>query len=246
MMRKYTMIIVVMLAGVYVAPVVAANFGGAVSFVSGGAASSYLYEEKYEGVGMPSGHSYVDSTGTAKLDFDDTTPTMEGSESVYFPDPGTASNQNKLHIEPGADVDELYFSLMVNWSDSVDYGSVAASFRLSDTVDADVVQIEVNPSGNIVGSQTGGSDTSAACTTVINTDYWVKIRAKKGTGADAEIALWCTSSTTSWGTSVTSSNGTWTTQLDYIELNNYSPHDTSWNYDHVIVDTTDIPISAYQ
>jgi len=240
-MRKLVFILVILSAITFLA-----FQASAVIFISGDtvtAAATYLLEEKYEGVGIPSGHSYVDSSGTNKVDWDDTTPTMEGSESVYVPDPG-GSGQNKLNIEPGADADEMWFSVMFILADTP---SAEGKFlRWSDTAGSDVVRVGISSSNNIrIVTNLGGSVSTDVCTVTPGTTYWIKLRAKKGTGANAEAEVWCTSTTTTWGTSQTSTDGTWTTQLDFVEINNFYSQNYSYNYDHLIIDTSDIPIGAY-
>jgi hypothetical protein len=72
--------------------------------------------------------------------------------------------------------------------------------------------------------QSAGGTLSAAGSTAIaaGNGYYVKLRAKIGTGANAQCQGWVSANGTTWTDTLSSNDGTWTAQLTrgYIGANN--------------------------
>ena len=216
--------------------------------------ASYLVEESFDGStscasGEPSNcdNTWVeedDSGGTAD-DFDCSAGDcgLVGTYSYSSPDP--VSGQNKIRLDFGAR-DEVWAAFM--WYVTTQADSATTIFRIKDTTPTDVGNVEWGNGLGISVDIDGGFTVSdrTAQTALSGNLYYVKIRFKKGTGNNAEMELWLSNNTTSWGTSVSSTDGDATNQVQWLLFSNYYAADMAWVVDKIVIDDEDIPITYFQ
>jgi len=207
--------------------------------VSGGAAPSYLIDEDFEGSGLPTGWSDLSTGGVRNFDYTGTV--LEGTESFYYEDPG-ASNWVNVRA-PFTAQDSIYCSFRVQAITSV---PPTGSYIIAENSGTAIGSVRFNAtSGNIQAFPAGGS-TSASATVVLSTSDWIKVKffCQKGTGSNAVATVWAaTSGGGSWGTGVSSTNGTGTAQINDISFYWYhTAGSTGLVVDKVLVSTSDIAI----
>ena len=167
-------------------------------------------------------HSYPDYTGNA-----DCTDTEVPYVCCTGSEAGTC---------PAAVEGTYSMNVQDNWTNNPTIGIsatdeivVASMFRTSGTNTNYVIQLRDTSSNDLCRAEngggsflkannTGGSTGGDGLTLNVDTDYYVRVRAKKGTGANAQCEVWVSTDGTNWGTSSSSTNGTWTAQVEKIGL----------------------------
>jgi hypothetical protein len=69
-------------------------------------------------------------------------------------------------------------------------------------------------------SNTGGTTQTTTVSLSTGTTYYMKVRAVPGSGSNARCDAWLSTNGTSWGYSVSSTNGTWTANTGYFHMEN--------------------------
>ena len=216
--------------------------------------ASYLVEESFDGetlcaTGEPSTCDNTweesdDSGGTAD-DFDCGTGDcpLEGTYSYKSTDP--VSGQNKVRLNFGVQ-NEVWVAFM--WYITTAKDSETHVFRFQDTGNSDVGVAQWAADFGLKVPTDGGFTASSSTTLKASGagQFYVKMRMKKGTGNNAECEIWLSNNTTSWGTSVGSTDGDLTNQVQYILFSNYYQADMEWIIDKLVVDDEDIPITYFQ
>jgi hypothetical protein len=92
------------------------------------------------------------------------------------------------------------------------------TFGFEDSGDAYTCKIVKRADGDIRLYNSGGTSITEQTPIAagLGNTLWVKARCKKGTGANAEAELWYSTNGSSWTLSGSSSNGTWTNQINGI------------------------------
>lgn len=131
--------------------------------------------------------------------------TMTGS---YYLNPGVDVTQ---FTETGLAAGEVWHEIQVR----IDGDPVANSFFFRVQDSSSVVQcgIFVNSAELLRITNTGGTTTSTPTTLSLDTNYKIEVRAKKGTGANAECAV-----RVNGGSWTTVTDGTWTANSDRGEI----------------------------
>jgi hypothetical protein len=195
--------------------------------------------EGFEGTGAPA--LWTDTSTSGSVDWDYTTSPLYGSQSLFGAD--TSSGVREVTYNFPEDADEIWIALRFRMS--ADPAAAANWFiTLLDSGTNVNCHLQIGSTGNL----TGHVDTAAS--TVVRdiaaaTTYRIKLRYKKGTGANEELEVWANSEASgTWGTSQVRTNGTTTTRADALILTNTNTgnHDVTW--DTVLISTSDIPWSS--
>lgn len=205
---------------------------------------AFLLQEDFEGTGLPSG--WTDSSTGGTRDFDYTTTVLEGLQSFFYNDPG-ASGQVDVRAPFTSAADQIYLTMRLQVVSNLP-GNGTIVFRLTDSSNNPLSLLKLFTTGpGAVQIQSQGGTASASASGHVSTSAWVKIKIKftKGTGSDATSELWVVASGAgSWGTSVSSTNGTTTAQP--AKANPYFLHSSQTVgiiLDLIKVSTTDIAIA---
>jgi len=218
--------------------------------------ASYLVEESFDGetlcaTGEPSNCDNtwveVDDSGGVADAFNCSAGNcgLVGTYSYSSPDPD--SGQNKIRLDFGAR-DEVWVAFMW-YAVTAGPGADGAVFRIVDTGTSDVGSVYwLSSDGSLKIATDGGWTLSAATATKAAAAglFYVKIRLKKGTGNDAQMEVWLSNNTSSWGSSVSSSDGDVTNQIQYLLFSNYYQHAIAYIVDKVVIDDEDITIEYFQ
>lgn len=196
------------------------------SFAYTVAGPSYLIEEDFEGTGTPSGWTIVG------YDPDYTTGAMQGSESLRGSSAGGTYTASKTFT--AADEVWMYFI----WKQT-ETGRYIGTLRT--TANNGIALMQVEASGSYYTFHSGGVsvNTSGSLNWTSGTTVHVWIRAKKGTGSNAEVDWYISSTSTRPGSPTASiTTGNWTDQVDrvFLEMSNAG----EVMYDRVLVSTTAI------
>ena len=210
-------------------------FGGSWQMGPGkGSHASADVAEGFEGTGAPTNWSDI-STGGLTVNWDYTTAPIDGAQSLFLQDPA-ANARTALYDFPLAD------EIWVAWRyrPSADPATNAGILNIIDA--------GTNALG-VVRTQTNGTIvilvTSTQSATIIDmtpgTDYRIKVRWKKGTGANEELQIWAaTEAAGAWGATVSQTNGTSTAQADAIYFQAAAAFNIDQVIDNVLVKTSDI------
>ncbi len=199
------------------------------------AGASYVFQETFEGSNACYGGigNYCDNAWTwiaASMGVRSSTGPLQGTYSSASTDDTTA-NMNKSI----AAADEYYLAVMISITD---YTRNEAFDIILANASETARCTATNWQQNVYGINSGGTNTSDVITTLANsTTYYMKIRAKKGTGANAECQVYVSSNGTSWTATQTSTNGTWTDQIGKFVL---TKNQTGIKFDDIRVSTGDI------
>lgn len=204
----------------------------------------YLIEEGFEGTGLPPNFTAIETGGTPDFDFDYTTTPLVGSQSFRMVD--TTAGQEKVVVDFGAR-DEVWVAFVVNAVDGIPGGGGSYPFGFRDASGTEQnYLINENTPGRIKIHTDAGFTASSDFSFTTGGTYYVKVRYKKGTGNNAEMELWVSTSTASWGTSASSTDGDTTTQLRYFIFDSYNTYDVELKVDKLVIDDADIPITYFQ
>lgn len=209
----------------------------------GPAWTNYLAAFDFEETGTPTG---TWSTGGAggTISYDHTADPLEGAESLTVENAG-ADAYASLNL--GSGYAELYVAVKVQVSGTP---SAQDKILIMATSGASQRGYAMLTTGNkIDGGVSGGSDTTASTVGIPTTGYVsMMIRYKKGTGTDAEVEVWVTDNTTSWGTPTSSSNGTGTDDVQIVRFWSDSNLGSGFvsKFDKVFISQEYVPITAMQ
>lgn len=195
---------------------------------------SYLLSEKFEGTGTPSGW-----TPTGTFDFDNSTNPLAGTQDFRMADASST-----VDTVAWAGQSDIFIAFML-YTD-VAPGSLANIGYFYDAGDAQVARLSFTSGATTLrGLAIGGtisSSTANSVSTVAGTGTPVKMRYQKGTGANATVTVWVASGG-AWGTGVSSSDGTATSDATYFRFNNTASYNINPQYDNVIVSSSDIAVA---
>jgi hypothetical protein len=169
------------------------TFEGSVECYTGGDSSC---DSTWTGVNNPSTYRYATSPAP-----------LQGTYSIY-PAPGA------LQYKTITPADQYYFSVMLNKSNIAAEG---IGIVVRDASHNALCVLELYNSYTCFNA--GGTNCTNSGTLSSNTTYYLKGRAKKGTGTNAECEVWISTDGTTWGSSRTSTDGTWTAQIAEILFN---------------------------
>lgn len=197
---------------------------------------SYILEEKFEGVGAPSGFTTTGPDTTP--DYDDTTAPLEGSESCEYLEGSTNGCEYTLDTS----LSEVYVAFRITISDLTPSNGTWLAVRDSGDATLSYWQLRTDAGSRLYN--TGGTTDITAGTFSTSVRY-IKLRAIAGSGANATVQTWLSDNTTSWGAMVgESTDGTWTNNIENFRITSNVLCEIV--IDHMVVDESDIPISVYQ
>ena len=195
---------------------------------------TYLVEENFEGVGLPSGWT----AGNATHDYDYTTVVLQGSES-YRQNRSASSPTLLSPTFTGASTMEAYFM----YRPMTAFGTQQRVFYLLNGT-TECVRISVSASGQFMVRAGVGTENSTTDTMTIDTNYHVWVRYVAGTGANAFASVAFSSD----GTRPTSgskyrevTNGPATLSPDRVRLGVTNSSTFDQLYDRVLATTGTIP-----
>lgn len=217
--------------GQILAPILATHTssgGGGISGCSGAptasGSSGCLVRETFEGStlcysGFTSNCNNAWYFAENSLQFNYTTSPapLQGSYSAYFPDNGTFPD-GMLAFTASA---TSYAGAIVNlntYTANQAYGLIQTETSQGATL-CQVVFNTFSPATlQVVNS--GGTSQQITVTGgfTAGATYYVELEGVVGTGANATCTAKLSTNGTSWGYTVSSTNGTWTTNLDYVEI----------------------------
>lgn len=194
----------------------------------GGDSGTELVRQSFEGVGYDNGETWT--TYSSDPDPDSTANALDGSESLYL------DGTNDRVITSFAAQDEVWL-----------YGSFYHASGSSSTRDlitlfkdgtGDIAYAQTTSAGNleiVCGTVNGG--TAAALST--STRYYIWLHYVAGTGSNAQLHVYLSTTTTKPGTPTDSiTNGDATSQVDRLLIGPQSATGGSDNYwDTILVDT---------
>lgn len=181
---------------------------------------SYLYHETFEGTAACGWGGYTNC---------DVTPYYgENAVANYATSPAPIQGAKSLKV--GAVSDDLHQNFTA--SNEV-YASVMFNFSALPSADVPILAIRNSAAGNlctltsyannfVVVKNTGGTQKNLSVTMSTGTTYYAKLRAKIGTGANAECQGWFSTNGTTWSDSGTSNDGTFTTQPSRVVIMGYA------------------------
>jgi len=172
------------------------------------------------------------SNYVAKCTLNNTTTPLEGAQDESC---GGATQGTQLLV---AAADEYYATTLFSTSDVT---KTTGIFNLWAGVGTTGCQAFPNSSKMSI-SNSGGTTRAGTYTLVNNTKYYLKIRAKKGSGSNAECEFWLSSDGTNWTldhNATPSNNGTWTSQIDRAATYGSSATHTT-HFDDLRIFTGDI------
>jgi hypothetical protein len=194
---------------------------GIVGGGGGAAAPTYLFNETFSGnLECLSGYQSVCDTADRwtyayGVVFAAGSATLDGFDQLY------------VDVTPA---DELYFAVKVNLSDN------KQAIVVRDSSGNILCAAELY-SNNLYTMNTGGSNQNDTATLTVGNDYYIKIRAKKGTGGNAECRAAWSSDGSTWTQTPLSNNGSWTAQPSQF----YAHGDSITKvYKNVKISTSDI------
>lgn len=162
---------------------------------------SYLLQETCES-SQPE-KNWTTSEGTPAYNQDTTGLAMEGSYCINLTDGATDESAYTEDFTAAAGASNWY-SGMFRWTDATP-AATAGFFMVQSTVGGDCVRLDLRTDGRIKMIPGGvtepyfvDSDTGDAFYASDNTTYYIKVRFKKGSGADAEAQGWVDDDGT-WG-----------------------------------------------
>lgn len=136
--------------------------------------------------------------------------------------------------------DEVWVSAIVRDDVAVNYAKI---FEVLDSTDNSLCWCEWYDTGagvKLVARQTGGTNAPTDADYSADTTYYIKLRAKKGTGANAECQVSISTDGSTWTTPAASIDGTWTTEPSKIKLYGNDGTTTYGLKDDIRVDDADI------
>jgi len=111
-------------------------------------------------------------------------------------------------------VSSMYLTTIIKFSSIKSYQE---SIYLADsTTKRCYFYFDGTDSGKFVVKSYGGTAATGSADYAINTQYYVKIKATTGGGADAICEGWISTNGTTWSDHVSSSDGTWTAEPDEV------------------------------
>jgi len=189
---------------------------------------TYLLDEQFEGAGSEETWTYT--TSVADYDYTTSPAPLQGDQSCQIDVGG-----NEDAIGAFTPSSEIWVTFI--WH----HNAVAANstvITIRDTDDNTLVFLQVRIDNTVRLYITGGTTDSGVTPLVDATTYWFKVRAKAGTGANAEAEVWISTNGT-WGESDGSTtDGTWTADCENIRL--YGKIDTDNIFDDIRVDDENI------
>ena len=211
--------------------------------VHGGGApvSPFIIEEGFEGTGAPTNFTQA-SPGTA-ANFDYSAAPLTGSQSLYITDPGGSGNANVLVDFTASAADTMYIAFKWKPTASIASSSDIAWFQNA-AANVKLGALHWRSSDQVLAvTHTGPlSGTTTAAVTAGNT-YWIKMRYIKGTGANAQIAMWFSTDGSAWGSPIQLTNGTQTDQAVVFKWDIFNTRNFDMVVDSVRIDTDDIAIT---
>ncbi len=200
---------------------------------------SYYATETFETTGPP-GYDNTSPCGSAvcidelNLEVDDENTATSGLYMVGSYCLELASSGEEINITV-ADDDEYY--IVWRWRYSATVASLKPILRLygNNTL---IGQVVINSSEQIKAKALTGQDTAVFSNQTPNVSRWYKVRYKHVGATNNEVELWVWDGVSSWGSSVSQSNGNKDFDIDKIELINESGQ--TFYYDGIKIDTSDI------
>ena len=221
--------------------IVATSFAG--TWITGpgagshGTVSTFPTTQGFEETGVPTASTWIDiSTGGQVVNWDYTAVPIDGAQSVQLLD--SASNSKQFEYDfPGA-LDEVWVAW--RYSESADPATFFGTMNVIDSATNGLASIRIQTNGALHGIVTTTTGTQVVDVAAA-TNYRIKVRWKKGTGANEEFQVWAASEASgAWGTPQIQTNGTSTNQADAIYFSNPAATNNNQVFDNVIVSTSDI------
>ena len=209
--------------------------------ISGGAPTLSFHETFETNPG--SDNVWTTVSGTPNYDFDANSVGLTGSYCMELADVG---GNERVTFAIGSPADEEWKAFEFRLSDGHPASDLSFVYGLGGTT---LFYIRVRSDGRMRLEPTGGTSGyikdagGVSDVTLPDGDtgvFYLKIRYKKGTGADAIVQVWY-SSTGTWGSSgILSSTGTTTAQMDEVGIYNLQADVLTIYTDEVKVDDEDI------
>lgn len=204
------------------------------AFRSAPAGPTYVFEENFEGTGLPSGFT----AGNVTHDYDYTTTALQGSQS--YRQTGAASSPSLLSTTfTGASTMEAY--LMIRFI-SMPTAAYRSFYLLNGTTEC--IRISVTATGAVEVRPGGGTASSTTDTMTTGVTYHVWVRYVAGSGANAFGSVaWSTDGTrpTSGNKYRESTNGTATLNPDRVRWGVANGNTFDVIYDRTLVTSDTIP-----
>lgn len=204
-----------------------------------GIAQTFLIDERFEAAGCPANWTMFNNGG-ASYNCNYTTTALEASQSLLMPGTGGAflSYGKTPSFTGNAD---CYISFRIRLTTAA--GNFDTMMYCLTDSDVSATSVLFQTGGNLKIRSNGGSY-SAATGQALGSDktYYLKIHFKQGSGSNALSELWVAPDQTSWGTAVSSTDGTATGQVLKLEFYNGVSETTGYIVDKVRVSATDIAI----
>jgi hypothetical protein len=208
--------------------------GGAASPCTGANPADCTVRETFDGATACGDGSHTNCSNTwtsvtGWCDFD----AGSAPQGTYQASCGGASIVNRLAFTAGA---QYYATARVTASDVT---NITQWLSLKDNSGNNLCYLYFAATGKLSLANTGGTAATGSATYSNGTSYYVKLRAKKGTGANAECQFWTSTNGTAWTTDTASStNGTWTADVARVYMQAAAAQTVT--YDDIRVYTGDI------
>jgi hypothetical protein len=209
--------------------------------LTGGArAGTTELPEGFEGTGVPNAAWSDISTGGQTVNWDYTAAPIAGAQSVQLTDPPSGTKVFLYNFTQ--DADEIWFAF--RYRESADPAGTVGLVNIIDVGTNGLAVIRIQTNGTLL-EMVDAVQGSTVVDLTPGTNYRIKVRYKKGTGANEECQIWAAAdSAGAWGTPQQQLNGSSTLRADAIYFQNVPAWNQDQVYDNVIVSTSDIPWSA--
>lgn len=184
-------------------PTVNGQAGPTINGVAMAAAPSYLFNETFGGSTLC--FSGMASVCDNAWDYANTVTFAAGSLTL-------ASGVGETIVISSAN-DTLYYGVKMTWSS----GTNRVVLRALDASNTELCDVTIY-SNNLYVVNTGGSNQNDSTPLTAGNDYYIKLKATKGTGSNAACQASFSTNGTSWTWTAASTNGTWTAQPSRMEF----------------------------
>ena len=174
----------------------------------------------------------VDGAGTP--DYDNTTFSPEGSESMYLvgTNPGPAES---AYIAVTARA-ETWITFQIRANDNNEGDEDVVYLYNGSTL---LATLTCNSETDWSVTAEGGDESGEEDANINTSTWYIKLRFKQGTGANAEIEFWACTDGTTWAKNLSSTNGTSTAQVNKVVFQNTHDTEVMW-IDNFMENSADI------
>jgi hypothetical protein len=194
--------------------------------------------QTFEETGAPTGWTDV---GTPSVDWDSTSSPLAGAQTLLMTD--VASGGKEVRFDFSEDVDEFWIAFKFSCS-AIPASGTPDIFTIKDGSANSLATVRISPTTGTVNGRVDASSGTTVISIVGGSNYRMKLRYKKGSGANEELQIWCVAEGSgTWGTAQAQTNGTSTARGGILAIYNTAANNLDLKIDNLLVKTSDIAIA---